>query len=295
MTSPDDDDRPRPAPPVAAAVWWIGYLFVSVAQFSMAFDGFNRSGARPGIGDPTASVALGVWALGFVLTAAAFIVIDVSVNGAGRRPPSRANAYARVSPYGAGFFGWLLSMSCGLMVATVPLLLRRVDAAIWVAALLAGVLSPLVGVIAFFRVFEPAPAVVREEVAVADAAALVEEAPEGADARYAVLDREGRSQEAWRAALRTLLTAESYRGVSVTREDLLRVLEDPRGPAQRRIAAALALADAPDALTVIRARTAAEGAEGKVRVALTGALDGALEERDIDAALDDERSGRRGA
>ncbi len=59
----------------------------------------------------------------------------------------------------------------------------------------------------------------------------------------ALLDRNGRSVEAWRSALRALAeTAGDYRSASVDRDRLEAVLADPSATSERRIAAALALA-----------------------------------------------------
>lgn len=56
---------------------------------------------------------------------------------------------------------------------------------------------------------------------------------------------------------------------------------------------ALALADATDADVATRARVAAEGAEERVRVVLTGALDGALDDVALDAVIAEEKKARR--
>lgn len=66
--------------------------------------------------------------------------------------------------------------------------------------------------------------------------------PEGAEARWAVLDREGRDLTAWRTALRRLTEGgRGFRAAPIARDDLRRLLANPRTPGGRRLAAALAL------------------------------------------------------
>lgn len=76
-----------------------------------------------------------------------------------------------------------------------------------------------------------------------------EEAPRPApEARLARLERNGRSLDAWRAALAALLRGgEGFRDASVTRDDLVGLLDDVDAPVERRIAAAIALVEGDDA------------------------------------------------
>ncbi len=116
--------------------------------------------------------------------------------------------------------------------------------------------------------------------------------PEGGQSRWAVLDRNGRTVEAWREALQGVLHG-GFRATSVTRDDLLRLLDDPETPAERRIAAALALQSESDNDVQLRVRVAVETTvEPKVRVALDAALDGELDEVMVTRAADEWRSTR---
>jgi hypothetical protein len=85
------------------------------------------------------------------------------------------------------------------------------------------------------------------------------------------LDRNGRSREAWREDLGKLLSSEGdYRRALVSPEDLGAVIEDASAPAERRVAAAVALA-------------AREGDEARrrVRIAVRACAD-----EDLQAALE---------
>lgn len=95
------------------------------------------------------------------------------------------------------------------------------------------------------------------------------------------LDRAGRSIEEWRAALSTLADdAQAYRGLSLGREALERVLYDATAPAERRIGAALALGDRE------RIRVAAQNtANEHLRIALEKASDGELEDAAVEDAI----------
>jgi hypothetical protein len=86
-----------------------------------------------------------------------------------------------------------------------------------------------------------------------------------------LLERQGRSLEAWRRRLHRLLSTDvDYRGPKLQREQVLGVLADPNTTAEVRIGAALALADGGlDPETRRRLRIAADtSANAKVRVAL---------------------------
>lgn len=104
------------------------------------------------------------------------------------------------------------------------------------------------------------------------------------------LDRNGRSGADWREALRAVLAkAAVYRGRALTREDLLAVLESPSAPADRRIGAAVALADAGDADDRTRIRVAADAcADPRLRVALEHAAEGSLDDAALEEAAADE-------
>jgi hypothetical protein len=101
----------------------------------------------------------------------------------------------------------------------------------------------------------------------------------------AQLDRNGRSPAAWRTAMRALLaTPEDYRAQAITRDALVEVLESPAAPAERRVAAALALADDEGARP--RIRIAAQAcADTDLREALEDAAEDALDDETIDRTL----------
>jgi hypothetical protein len=113
------------------------------------------------------------------------------------------------------------------------------------------------------------------------------EAGGAGEAALARLDRNGRSPAAWREAMRELLEApEGYREQAVTRDALVEVLESPAAPVERRVAAALALSGLGDADLRSRIRVAAGAcADEPVRVALTLAADGALDDEAVEEAL----------
>jgi hypothetical protein len=82
------------------------------------------------------------------------------------------------------------------------------------------------------------------------------------------LDRRGRSLEAWRADVRRLAKSPTgYRSTSLTSADLADVVEDVGAPPERRIAAAMGLADSEDA-----------GAKERVRVVIDTCADEELKE-----------------
>lgn len=113
-----------------------------------------------------------------------------------------------------------------------------------------------------------------------------------AQARAADLERGGRTLPAWRAHLRGLTggAGETYRRRALSPESLAGVLEDAGAPAERRIAAALALASAEDAALAERARRAASTcANPRLRVALEAAGRDELCEAELEAAAEAER------
>lgn len=117
---------------------------------------------------------------------------------------------------------------------------------------------------------------------------LREEAARAASvgARDGLLDRKGRAFSAWGAAVRAIASHEpGYRGPSLSREELLAIASDPLKPAERRIGAALALG----AAGVPAEEVDLSAPERRVRVALEAALEGELEEAELEAALDEER------
>jgi hypothetical protein len=100
----------------------------------------------------------------------------------------------------------------------------------------------------------------------------------------AQLDRRGRDPGAWAAALRGVLEPSGdYRRPVLTRDQLTAVLESPAAPAERRLAAAVALqiGDAPEDRARIRVAAGA-CANPRLRVALAQAADG-----DVAAALEE--------
>lgn len=100
------------------------------------------------------------------------------------------------------------------------------------------------------------------------------------------LDRSGRAWHEWRDALRRLAQGEgSFREQAIGREDLERVLADPRSSVERRVAAALALREmGPDAHERVRIAAAATVDE-RVRVALDAAAEDELDEEKLERLL----------
>ncbi len=97
-----------------------------------------------------------------------------------------------------------------------------------------------------------------------------------------LLDRKGRAVEAWREAVgATLAPQGAFRGVALDREAVLRVLEDPSAPHERRVGAALALAGT-DGAAATRVRVVIDGCANE---ALRDALEAAVEGRLDDATL----------
>lgn len=116
--------------------------------------------------------------------------------------------------------------------------------------------------------------------------AKVEVPPEGEEARWSVLDREGRELSTWRADLTRLLQGDrGFRAAPVSRADLERLLADARTPAGRRLAAALALwdtrAEAPGTAEHIRA-AARTTDDTHVRAALLDVVDDDVDARTVE-------------
>lgn len=98
------------------------------------------------------------------------------------------------------------------------------------------------------------------------------------------LSQGDRDVEAWRAGLQSILSESGYRSAAVDREQLLRVLEDPGQPEKVRVAAAVALQPSATEEEKVRVRVAADAsASPKVRVALQEAVEGELENRELEA------------
>jgi hypothetical protein len=101
-----------------------------------------------------------------------------------------------------------------------------------------------------------------------------------------LLDRKGRSLASWREALRNLgATGGDYRVSVLSRDDLADVVADGTATAERRIAAAYALASADDE-TRRRMRIAVDAcANEDLRAALEHAADGELDEAELRRAI----------
>jgi hypothetical protein len=297
-----DVDEGPPQSSSAPALWWMGFALACVAQVQMALSGLDVAGDPPGP-NGIDEVVVGAWFVGFVLAMIGYVMSDAETRGAGGRRFDRPLFTRQPNHVAYGFFGWILALCGGLMAGVMAFLLVDARDAIWWASVLGGFGSPLVGlfasVIGTRRMPKTVPAKVEDPAALMRGLSAKRGNATGVrvvstDARFALLDREGRTQEAWRTALRALLTAESYRGVTLSRDEMVSVLEDEAGPTERRVAAALALADATDADVAIRARVAAEGADERVRVVLTGALDGALDDVVLDEVIAEEKKQRSG-
>jgi len=96
--------------------------------------------------------------------------------------------------------------------------------------------------------------------------------------------REGRSVATWKEDLRRLSEGGDYRRVALESEEIVRVAEDPAGPAERRIGAALALSgrELSPALRERLGAAAATSANPRLRIAIDRAIAGELEDDDLD-------------
>lgn len=101
------------------------------------------------------------------------------------------------------------------------------------------------------------------------------------------LDRHGRTREAWRDDLGKLLAPEGdYRNALVSPEDLGALIEDSSAPAERRVAAALALAARAGDEARRRVRIAVQAcADDDLRGALEAAAEGEIEEASLGRAM----------
>lgn len=104
----------------------------------------------------------------------------------------------------------------------------------------------------------------------------------------ALLDRQGRSLEDWRASVRALADSmHGYRDMRLDARVAARVLDDPTAPLERRVAAVWALHDHDHARASTRVRVALDAAVSEpVRAALEQAARGYLDEDALSRALD---------
>lgn len=102
------------------------------------------------------------------------------------------------------------------------------------------------------------------------------------------LAREGRSIAEWRKAMKDVIDlAGGYRSEAVSREDLRHVVADASASLEHRIGAALALAASGDIADRERVRVAADASASEpIRVALSRAADGTLDEGEVEAAIE---------
>lgn len=114
----------------------------------------------------------------------------------------------------------------------------------------------------------------------------------GASDPISALDRSGRELPQWREDLRKLLHAVGdYRTAALSRERVEAVLADPSTSVERRIAAALALADAPGDEGRARVRIAADVCANETeRAALAHIAEGAEGVGPVERALDADKS-----
>ncbi len=99
-----------------------------------------------------------------------------------------------------------------------------------------------------------------------------------------VLARNERPIPEWRRALSALVTKSGYRTASHDVEEVLRIVEDPRAPAQQRVAAALAVRPHGDESVKERIRVAAlASVEPKLRVTLEKASSGDVDDAELEA------------
>ena len=93
--------------------------------------------------------------------------------------------------------------------------------------------------------------------------------------------------ETWRVEVGALAGRDgNFRTASLTTADLADVVEDVEAPAERRIAAAMAVADSGDSAAQQRMRIAIDTcANDELRVALERAAEAELEEDDLDRVI----------
>jgi hypothetical protein len=113
-------------------------------------------------------------------------------------------------------------------------------------------------------------------------------------ASAASLDRAGRPLSAWRAALKGLSGEGDYRTLPLGTADLAAIVENPRAPLERRLAAALALSGTADHDAAARVRVAVDTtASPRARVALERAAQDALDEEAYREAAAEEEARER--
>lgn len=109
-------------------------------------------------------------------------------------------------------------------------------------------------------------------------------------ASHARLDRHGLDLEAWREAVRAAMASDGrYRDAPLAREDVVRALASPATPAERRIGAAIALANGDDAGRREVRAAARAAASPKLRGALESVAEGDLDAAAIEEAMAEER------
>lgn len=116
-------------------------------------------------------------------------------------------------------------------------------------------------------------------------------------AALAALDRGERDGAAWREALRGLFDKDrGYRQAKLTPEQISAVLEDPAAPVDRRIGAAMVLAQSNDPEFKSKIRVAVESsANQKVRVAFEAIARGDFDDAAIEEAAAEEMAQASGA
>lgn len=113
---------------------------------------------------------------------------------------------------------------------------------------------------------------------------------QGGNATLALLDRNGRSVGEWREALRALHGAPGYRDSGLGAAELQAVLADPGASAERRIAAAVALAAQDPQAALTRVRVSVDAcADPTLREAVESALLGDLDDEALELAADESR------
>jgi len=114
----------------------------------------------------------------------------------------------------------------------------------------------------------------------------------GSRGKHTLFGRAEDSFAAWKERMRTVLDrGPGFRQQPVDVEDTVRVLEDPSADAEMRIGAALALRELGDPAMATRVRVVADTCVSpKLRVALSAAAEGELEEDVVIAAREEMRS-----
>lgn len=131
----------------------------------------------------------------------------------------------------------------------------------------------------------------RDDMVVERVRSAAERARSGSgSAALALLDRNGRSVRDWRESVATLHRAEAYRGHAVSVEELEAVLADPGASAERRIAAAVALAAQDRDAARTRVRVSLDAcADPLLRGAVESALRGEIDDEAMELAADESR------